>query len=299
NTQPWSFVAAADHIDTRLDRARVLPVADPGGHEARLSCGAALANLRLALRAAGSAEVTTVLPDRADPDLLARTLLGGPHRPSGEETDLARAIPRRHTNRSPFLDREVPRRVRAALVRTAFAEGARLLVPDHPGELVALVNRADHVQGQDEDYRRELRAWVRREPDRTDGVPAWVALRAPSHEGVLVPRDFTDGRDDAAVDRFEQDPLLAVLTTPGDTPRDHVLAGQAMQRVLLRADHEGLASSFLSQPIEVPAVRSALRVLVGGVPHAVLRLGYGYGRPPTPRRPVAEVVTVETGGGDR
>lgn len=53
NTQPWRFVVDGSRIDLFLDRDRVLHVADPDAREARLACGAALCNLRLALRAAG------------------------------------------------------------------------------------------------------------------------------------------------------------------------------------------------------------------------------------------------------
>jgi hypothetical protein len=65
-----------------------------------------------------------------------------------------------------------------------------------------------------------------------------------------------------------------------------------MQRVLLTATAAGLATSFLSQVVEVAATRLALRDLIGGGlwPQAVLRIGYGSPVPPTPRRDVDDVV---------
>jgi hypothetical protein len=84
-----------------------------------------------------------------------------------------------------------------------------------------------------------------------------------------------------------------MLTTHGDTVRDHLLAGQAMQRVLLTATVIGLASSFLSQPVEVPLTRAALRALLDapGHPQTVLRIGYGHPAARTPRRSVDAVAT--------
>ena len=65
-----------------------------------------------------------------------------------------------------------------------------------------------------------------------------------------------------------------------------------MQRVLLTATMRGLSASFLSQPIEVRNVREDLRRTLGGllVPQAVLRLGFSTPVPPTPRRPVSELL---------
>jgi hypothetical protein len=97
--------------------------------------------------------------------------------------------------------------------------------------------------------------------------------------------------DETTVERsFEQDPLVVVLATVGDTVRDQVRAGQALQRVLLTAATAGLSASFLSQPMEVPYTRAAVRQLIGGDhPQTVLRLGYGQSVAQTRRRSVAAV----------
>ena len=70
-------------------------------------------------------------------------------------------------------------------------------------------------------------------------------------------------------------------------------AGQALARVLLRARVEDVWASFLNQPIEVPYLRMKLREQMAGTfgsPQAVLRLGFGEGVKPTPRREVEEVL---------
>ncbi|MEV0067903.1 hypothetical protein [Amycolatopsis sp. NPDC050768] len=66
-----------------------------------------------------------------------------------------------------------------------------------------------------------------------------------------------------------------------------------MQRVLLTATVEGLATSFLSQPFEVRSIRSPLLEIFDGLGqvHALLRIGYGQPTRMTARRPVAEVTT--------
>lgn len=39
NAQPWAFRVERDHVEVRLDRDRLLPVADPTGRQARLGLG--------------------------------------------------------------------------------------------------------------------------------------------------------------------------------------------------------------------------------------------------------------------
>jgi nitroreductase len=295
NTQPWRFVVTAPLVELHLDRVRVLPVADPAAREARMSCGAALFNLRLALQAAGRAVVTDLLPDPDRPDLLAILRVSGVRPATPEQRSLASAIAHRATNRRPFSDRPVPSAHRHALVHAADAEHARLALLDTPkslGTLATLLRRADHLQEEDPAFQRELCEWTGAGAGRADGVPGSAGGPRPIDGSLLRLRQYPPG---STVERpFEQDPLVAMLTTHGDTPRDHIRAGLAMQRVLLTATVLGLSVSFLAQPVEVASTRAALRALlaVAGQPQTVLRIGYGHPAAPTPRRSASEVTTV-------
>ncbi|RSN24173.1 nitroreductase [Streptomyces sp. WAC 05977] len=289
NSQPWIFELAPDTIDVVLDENRILDACDPEAREARLSCGAALLNLRLAIAAAGRISEVELAPERDRPALLARVTLGPRHRPTASERRLAAAIPRRYSNRHPFTDEPVPLRVRTAVREAAREEGARLVLLDEAGLLEAtagLIRRADHVQRLDEAFQRELRAWTRQSAE-DDGVPAYAG--GPRSAGGLLPGRYV--KEDGAPRVFEQDPVVAVLTMPNDAPMSQVRAGCAMQRVLLTATDAGLSASFYSQPIEITAVRAELRDLLGssGHPQTVFRLGYGSPGVKTPRRPIEAV----------
>ncbi len=76
---------------------------------------------------------------------------------------------------------------------------------------------------------------------------------------------------------FEREPVLAVLSTHGDSVEDWVDAGQALEHVLLRATAEGLACSLNSGPMEVSSLRWLARDPTGplAVPQMVIRVGYG------------------------
>ncbi|MFI7117389.1 Acg family FMN-binding oxidoreductase [Amycolatopsis sp. NPDC049868] len=289
NTQPWLFELTPDTIDVLLDESRVLGACDAEAREARLACGAAILNLRLAIAAAGRISEVEFAPERDKPALLARVTLGPRHRPTATERRLAAAIPRRYSNRRPFTDDPVPLRVRTAVREAAREEGARLVLLDEAGLLEAtagLVRRADHLQGLDAAFQRELRAWTRHTAE-DDGVPA--SSGGPRSAGGLLPGRYVN--ESGAPRVFEQDPLVAVLTTPNDAAVSQVRAGCAMQRVLLTATDAGLSASFYSQPVEIAAVRAELRALLGdaGHPQTVFRLGYGSPGVTTPRRPIEAV----------
>ena len=298
NTQPWRFVVSSPFVEVHLDRSRVLAVVDPAAREARISCGAALFNLRLAVEAAGRGAVVDLLPDPARPDFLAVLRVTGTRPVSPEQATLARAVTRRVTNRRPFTDRAVPPAHRHALVHAAETERAHLIVLDTPKKLdtfAALLRRADHVQREDQDFQRELRAWADRNAGGAeDGVPRSAGGPRPTDGSLLTPRQF---HPESTVERpFEREPMVAMLITHGDTPRDHLRAGLALQRVLLSATVLGLSTSFLAQPVEVARTRTALHALLDltGQPQTALRFGYGHPVGRTPRRSVGAVTTYRT-----
>jgi Nitroreductase family len=102
------------------------------------------------------------------------------------------------------------------------------------------------------------------------------------------------------VAHFEQHPQLAVLSTRRDGPAEWLRAGQAMERVLLEATARGMATSLLNQAIEHDQLRWLVRDLLGtwARPQAVIRFGYGPPVPPTPRRPIADVLLPDESGED-
>jgi hypothetical protein len=86
-------------------------------------------------------------------------------------------------------------------------------------------------------------------------------------------------------------PMLVVLGTEDDGPKDWLAAGQALQRVLLRARSEEVWASFLCQPLEVPELRDQVGQLCGHPhPQVLLRLGYADAASPTPRRPLRSLL---------
>ncbi|GAB3086738.1 Acg family FMN-binding oxidoreductase [Micromonospora schwarzwaldensis] len=293
NTQPWRFRLHDGGIEVALDPLRGLPATDPTGWGARIACGAALFNLRLALAVAGTPATVRLRPYPAEPDVVARLLPQTPRPPTPTEQSLYGAVGRRFSNRAPFWPDPVPADARWRLGEAARAEQCwlELVIGTSAVNAFAEVARSAHrVLEREPAYVAERVAWMRSEP-APDGVPTGAGGPQSEPQDLLPQRGF-GGRNRAPGRDFEPEPLVAVLGTPGNTGTDQVAAGQALQRVLLTATDAGLAVSMLSQPIEVPAAREALRLSLGrfGTPQMVMRIGYGQPGRATPRRPVDEVL---------
>jgi hypothetical protein len=263
-----------------------------------MSCGAALYNLRVSLRAAGRRAVVALFPDHARPELLATVEVGTVRVPTDDDRALAAAIPVRRTQRRAFATRPIAAAISDDFSAAAAREGAWLvrLVPPQKRALADLVADADQRQLGARKYRRELSRWL---------VPAWRARRdgiplERKEYGSASPLAATAllrpslGRRFGAIERSRivGAPAVVVIGTERDDPAAWLACGQALEAVLLAATARGLAASFLNQVLELGDLRERVRVLArpGGHPHMILRLGHGAYEAPVPRRPLGEVL---------
>jgi hypothetical protein len=294
NSQPWLFSIGMDQVDVYADRSRRLEVLDPAGRELLISVGAAVFTLRLALQHRGYRPDLSLFPKEAEPDLVARVTAGSPAAPTRDVDRLAAAIPYRHTNRWPFARSVVSMDALEHLTGAARREGATLSVATASSRnaILNLSQSADRLLRSKGGYRAELARWTDPGRRRHDGVPTaaigpWDALEAmPVRDfGLLQPQLRR------ASEYFEPYPTIMVLATDGDSPGDWLRAGQALQRVLLTATWLNLATTPISQPVEIPAIRELLSdTQRGHWAQIVLRLGYGRPASATPRRPLADVM---------
>jgi nitroreductase len=307
NTQPWRWVLAGGELSLYADRSRQLAATDPDGRAVLISCGGALSLAVLRLTAAGWEATVERVPEPGG-DLLARIRVAGRSEPDPVVLERARAAERRHTERRPFRPEPVP-----AVLLDQLAEAARdrgvyaypVLRADQRLDLAVAMSWADRVESEDPAYRAELAHWVgERAQAAGEGVPAsavpHLSPGRPRHTEVPV-RDFeagTRGEQDVAGDVDEQ-PAYLVLLSGGDGPEQRLRAGEAYLRVSVEAERLGLASSAMTQAVDLPGVRERFRTLMDWPDHPqmVLRVGYPPAEQPdmpsTPRRPLSTVFSVQ------
>ncbi len=329
NAQPWLFEICGGSLDLICDRNWAFRELDPEGRELLLSCGAALLNLRVAARYFGYDTRVETFPWPGDKYLLARVRLeplarrlqvaaetnredavgvgplpgGGKSGTIPVDEGLFEALKQRCTSRRWFQRLSPPAGTVTAL-RSAVAPYNTWLhgIEDPPtrsavGDLIA---KGVREQLAKRPLRRELVRWVRRPYcSSRDGFPtSRFGLHGPLawlSPGVSLGLRFFDLGDLVAYrDRrlAQNAPLLAVLGTAEDTHAAWLSAGQALEMLWLKATAAGLSVSLFSQPIDVRHLRTELTRIIGrtGFPQVLLRVGYGFPVPHTPRRPAKEVL---------
>jgi len=282
NTQPWWFTADPGGLCLYADQGRQLTAADPVGREMLLSCGAALFTARLALRAAGWVPGVQVLPDPAQPLLVARLTWQHREAPTWFERRLAAQVRQRRSHRGGFDPLPLAPQLIAELVDGAARYGAVLHVVTDEGiraALAGVVQEAEQALELDSARARERAVWtIPPGSNRDDGVPAdSYPARAERTFPYFPAPGFARGRG------WGRPPLstlpgrsagtVCLLATPSDEPADWVGAGQALQRVLLTSAAWGVAAALHSQPSKLGRRRGLPGLRPGLAAHLILRLG--------------------------
>ncbi len=197
NTQPWKFRVRGNVVELLADSSRKLHGIDPAGRELMISCGGALLGLRLGLRKLGYLPAVELLPDPAQPGLVAQVEPAGRAPMNRAEAELLAALPHRHTHRGPFAPGEIPARLLTEMRLDAAAEGGELVFVEDPAlvtELAGLVSAAAEEQRASPEIAAELARWVQPPGSQArDGVPASARL-APEGEA----REGERGRGSSA-----------------------------------------------------------------------------------------------------
>ncbi len=295
NTQPWFFRLTGAALELFADRTRRLPVADPDGRALVLACGAALFNLRCALRYFGLQPKVTLLPWLKEGDPLsgsevplARVELDGEAACPASERVLFQAIRRRRTYLGAFDPAPISQSLVDAMQEQARHEAAWLgILEDREAkaEVSRIVAEADRVQLTQRKFRMELARWCQRGAKLAPAMTPGALQLGPHGEFVMPFGAFLDPAlaGDELADPVESTPLIGVLGADGDTPLDWLRSGQALQRTVLWARAAGVWASFLNPPIARPESRIQVAHLLDRN-YPMLLVRFGRIPPPAPSR---------------
>lgn len=298
NTQPWRIAIRGGEITLGMDADRRLAVSDPDGRELRISCGAALFTLRLALRYLGFPPTVRLLPEPDNPGVLARLQIPANYLMPEPQPWMARMfteIERRTTHRGPFSSGPLDDTLITMLERAAATEHAQLTPVRDTGQrvmLAAVTQAAEYAQRGDPARREELARWSRAPGSpRDDGVHPTDYPHDPDTGQAGFPgRDYSAGRAWGTQVRIGGETGQPfVLATPDDDSAAWLAAGQALQRILLEASAQDLSVALHTQALEEPGLRAFLTHRLGtGHPQMIMRIGAAAHHPPARRLPYEE-----------
>ncbi|MHA0286260.1 Acg family FMN-binding oxidoreductase [Mycobacterium sp. C3-094] len=297
NSQPWLWQVGERSVDLYANPDLALPHTDPDSRDLILSCGAALNHAQIALAAVGWQAKIRRFPDDAQPDHLATVELHR-YRPIEADIALAAAIPRRRTDRRNYSSRPVPGAAIAMMGARAARSGVMLRQFDELTTLRRRVMEAEGRHNTDPGYVAELTTWSGRYGS-TAGVPA-RSTPDPDPRAVIPARVFAGAalQQPADAEPAQDNGAVIALGTVADDRLSRLRAGEATSLVLLTATVAGLASCPITGPLEFPDLRAAVAQDVfgsSGYAQMVLRVGWAPANadalPPTPRRPLHQVVS--------
>ena len=308
NTQPWRMEANGVWIRLLADPARALPVTDPDRHAMMLSLGAALENMLVALRAYGLKPGVTYFPDGDKHAAVANVTWksGEPQR----DRDLFAAIPERRTNRRSYDGRGLFMQNRAAL-SALVSDDLRIHWLDDRDQIAVvadLVHDATRTQALDPRAQAERFSWTRLGDDEARERGDGVTIDALEYNG---PARWFSGRYFNPRSRFHRlgagtaakqarecvrsSGALALIAAPRINSTVALVAGQAYERMALRATRLGIAHQPIHEPLEIAHGRAELVRHFGAAgeqPLMLVRLGHARRPRPSVRRAVTVVASL-------
>ncbi len=312
NSQPWRFEVDAAEMRLTLDHARTMPACDPDQRFTQMSLGAALENLLVAARAWGQRPSVQYLPWGA-PALPGAPLVAAriTWEPGEQRRDRALflALGARRSNPRHYDGRAITMQDRAQLLAQV-PEELNLHWLDDRAEIrrvALLVHDATLARSRDAVGQGERFRWLRMSdgdarrtgdgitPERLGlaGPLGWLAAHALRPGGHAFAWGVGSVAHEAA-DAVRSSGALALLSAPRRQDPTFLMAGQAYERLALKATTLGLAQQPLSAPVESEPHRAMLAKRFGAAgedPLLLVRLGHAHAPDPMPRRAVALVST--------
>jgi nitroreductase len=296
NIQPTRWRLLSDgQLALVDDTAARAPVADPSGHDVRISHGAALEGMSLALNRRGLSLLgVTFAEQRLSPQHNVQCMLtiGNAAIPD----PLLASVPRRMSWRGSFApspqDNDALASIAAARDHVVCVSDRRVIA-----EIAEWADQAELSFVRRDDYRRELLDWMRLSPGHplyaqnglnreALAMNAFVATGASFVLGSLFsPLDRLGLAASLLSDRAKTGSAAAILLFCRPRDEDALVSGRQFYRVWLEIDRSGLAACPISALADHPGFSDKLSKL-GKVGEAQRLVNvFRVGRPSKPQTP--------------
>ncbi len=291
NTQPWLFDQEGDTFIIRPDFSKALPVVDPDHRELYISLGCAAENTLLAggkQLTIDNGQLTIHFSPSAKP--IVNCQLSIVH------SITARQMNRRLYNRHPITAKSL-----SALTAVRPEANTNFYLWENGSEpferLKGFIRKGNEIQMNAPAFLAELKSWIRynkRQAEATRDGLSYAVFGAPNLPACLSKAIMGSMLKSSVQNRSDMKKLasashVALFTTQHNTVEEWIRLGQTLQRFLLAATQEGIATAFLNQPCEVRSLAEEIREtfpIHREFPTLLLRLGYAKPMPYSLRRAI-------------
>lgn len=302
NAQPWRFEidSRTPSLVVKLEHSRLLHVSDPDDRVTYMALGGAARNFMKAAQSYGLATDMAIVETNGEHQI--RITLEDQHATASDDgIDWIDAITRRCSNRSAFFDDEITpeRRARITDIDIPEVEVRTCVSPAEKSIIAHLTAQGSRKLINSKEFRRELGECVHPEgADCSTGMPSsnmgFPKIASPFASFIIRHAQVGSLLAGVAMKQLTNAPMVVVLLTKGDTPRQWILAGMAHEELFLRVTAEGLAlDTFAAATADGPTRIELAKAL--GVDRSVqilVRIGKAKNENPSrsPRLPVEAVL---------
>ena len=298
NTQPWLFDQEGDTFIIRPDFSKALPVVDPDHRELYISLGCAAENTLLA----GGKQLTIDNEQkqlRIDNGQL--TIKIPKEKIVNCPLSIVNSITSRQMNRRLYNRHPITAKSLSALTAVRPEANTNFYLWENGSEpferLKPFIRKGNEIQMNDPAFLAELKSWIRynkRQAEATRDGLSYAVFGAPNLPACLSKAIMGSMLKSSVQNRSDMKKLasashVALFTTQHNTIEEWIRLGQTLQRFLLAATQEGIATAFLNQPCEVRSLAEEIREtfpIHREFPTLLLRLGYAKPMPYSLRRAI-------------
>ena len=291
NTQPWLFDQEGDTFIIRPDFSKALPVVDPDHRELYISLGCAAENLCLT-----SGQQLTI-----DNEQLTIHFSPSAKPIVNCQLSIVNSITSRQMNRRLYNRHPITAKSLSALTAVRPEANTNFYLWENGSEpferLKGFIRKGNEIQMNDPAFLAELKSWIRynkRQAEATRDGLSYAVFGAPNLPACLSKAIMGSMLKSSVQNRSDMKKLasashVALFTTQHNTVEEWIRLGQTLQRFLLAATQEGIATAFLNQPCEVRSLAEEIREtfpIHREFPTLLLRLGYAKPMPYSLRRAI-------------
>ena len=297
NSQPWQWVYSDGQLRLFLDPSRVMDT-DESARQALIGCGAALDHLRVAMAAAGWRAHIEFFPNSDSPNYLALMSFDPIDYVTERDRLRTQAIWARRTDRLPFSPPTDWKSI--ASIWAGDVDGKAVRIDTIPGDvlpkLTEAAQMAESLRLYDSAYHDELHWWTG--PfEKSEGIPHSALVSAAESDRVGIERVFpVVHRPERRIEIPEDQAMVLLLSTDGDSRADALACGEALSAILLECTMVGFATCTVTHLTELSETRKLVQSLTRpeATPQVLVRVGVvpvnEKAPQPTPRRPLSEVL---------